>query len=70
MRDFKQSASLIECGDPLVHAGRAFAAYGGIYTVLPLLWLVVVDGKRASLPDIDGVALCLTGAAIIGLSQN
>ena len=46
-------------------AGRAFAAYGGIYILASLVWLWVVDGVRPDLWDAGGAALCLAGAAVI-----
>lgn len=46
-------------------AGRAFAAYGGIYIVISLLWIRVAEGGRPSESDILGVLLCLAGAATL-----
>lgn len=46
-------------------AGRAYAAYGGIYIAAALLWLWIVEGNRPDRWDIVGAALCLTGAAVI-----
>lgn len=47
------------------YAGRAFAAYGGIYIVASLGWLHGVE-RGAPLPtDYIGVVLCLAGAAVI-----
>ena len=46
-------------------AGRAYAAYGGIYIVSALLWLWAVEGVRPDRWDIVGAAVCLAGAAII-----
>jgi small multidrug resistance family-3 protein len=46
-------------------AGRAFAAYGGVYIVLALSWQWVVEGCRPDLWDFAGAALCLAGAALI-----
>ena len=50
---------------PTGAAGRAFAAYGGIYIVAALLWAVQVEGARLSAADIGGAALCLLGAGVI-----
>ena len=47
------------------HAGRAYAAYGGIYILSSLLWLWCVENTRPDHWDILGAAICLTGAAII-----
>lgn len=46
-------------------AGRAFAAYGGVYIVASLAWLWAVEGVRPDRWDIAGAALCLIGAAVI-----
>ncbi len=47
------------------YAGRAYAAYGGIYIISSLLWLSAIEGTRPQFSDIFGAALCLTGAAVI-----
>jgi small multidrug resistance family-3 protein len=46
-------------------AGRAFAAYGGIYIVASLLWLWLVEHKIPDWSDLAGAAVCLLGAGII-----
>jgi len=46
-------------------AGRAFAAYGGIYIVASLIWLRWVEGFVPDRYDIVGGAVSLAGAAII-----
>lgn len=46
-------------------AGRAFAAYGGVYIVASLAWLWLVEGARPDRYDLSGAALCLAGAAVI-----
>jgi small multidrug resistance family-3 protein len=45
--------------------GRVYAAYGGVFIVLSLLWGWLVDGIRPDLPSLWGAALALVGAAII-----
>ncbi len=47
------------------HAGRAFAAYGGVYIAASLAWLWLAEGARPDRWDLIGGAVCLTGAAII-----
>lgn len=47
------------------HAGRSYAAYGGVYIVAALLWLWVIEGARPDRWDLIGAAICLCGAAII-----
>jgi small multidrug resistance family-3 protein len=46
-------------------AGRAYAAYGGIYILSALVWLWLVEGVRPDRWDVLGAATCLVGAAII-----
>jgi small multidrug resistance family-3 protein len=46
-------------------AGRVYAAYGGMYVTIALVWLWLVDGVRPHRWDYLGVALCLTGMAVI-----
>ena len=46
-------------------AGRAYAAYGGIYILSALVWLWLVEGVRPDRWDVLGAATCLAGAAII-----
>jgi small multidrug resistance family-3 protein len=46
-------------------AGRVYAAYGGIYVTVAVVWLWLVDGIRPARWDYFGVALCLAGMAVI-----
>jgi small multidrug resistance family-3 protein len=46
-------------------AGRAYAAYGGVYIAASLVWLLVVEGQRPSATDLIGASLAIAGAAII-----
>jgi small multidrug resistance family-3 protein len=46
-------------------AGRAYAAYGGVYIAASLLWLWAIEGVRPDRWDLAGAAVCLIGAAII-----
>lgn len=46
-------------------AGRAYAAYGGIYIVASLLWMWAVEGARPDRWDAIGAMACLVGAALI-----
>ncbi|RON77890.1 YnfA family protein [Pseudomonas fluorescens] len=47
------------------YAGRAYAAYGGIYIVASIGWLMVVERVRPLSSDWIGVALCVIGASVI-----
>lgn len=46
-------------------AGRAFAAYGGVYIASSLAWLWLVEGVRPDRWDLLGALICLAGAAVI-----
>ena len=46
-------------------AGRAYAAYGGIYILSSLAWLWAVEGVKPDRWDILGAAFSLGGAAVI-----
>lgn len=46
-------------------AGRAYAAYGGVYIVSSLIWLWTVEGSRPDRWDTIGAVVALSGAAII-----
>lgn len=46
-------------------AGRAYAAYGGIYIACSLVWLWLAEGVEPDRWDLTGAGICLLGAAII-----
>ncbi|MBP31670.1 MULTISPECIES: YnfA family protein [Methylobacterium] len=46
-------------------AGRAYAAYGGIYVVAAILWLWGFEGHRPDRWDIAGGLVCVLGSALI-----
>ncbi len=46
-------------------AGRAYAAYGGVYIATALAWLWLAEGARPDRWDLIGVAIALVGAGII-----
>lgn len=50
---------------PSDQAGRAYAAYGGIYIAASLFWLWAVEGQRPDGWDLAGGALALVAAGII-----
>lgn len=51
-------------------AGRAYAAYGGIYIAASLGWLWLVEGVRPDRWDLAGSALCILGASVILLAPR
>lgn len=46
-------------------AGRAYAAYGGVYIAASLAWLVLVEGQRPSATDVLGAGIAIAGACVI-----
>lgn len=55
---------------PADAAGRAFAAYGGVYICASLGWLWAVEGVRPDRWDAIGALLCLAGAGVILLGPR
>lgn len=51
-------------------AGRTYAAYGGMYIVVALAWLAIVDGVALTRWDWAGAAVALAGMAIIALQPG
>lgn len=45
--------------------GRIYAAYGGVFVVMSILWGWKVDGKVPDSYDLIGGAICIVGIAII-----
>ena len=50
---------------PAETAGRAFAAYGGVYIVASLIWMALVEKTPPDRWDILGGLVCLVGAGLI-----
>jgi len=48
-------------------AGRVYAAYGGVYIAVALVWLWRVDGIAPTAWDLIGAAVVLAGTSIIGV---
>ncbi len=51
-------------------AGRVYAAYGGVYISVALIWLWAVDAIRPTVTDWIGVGVCLLGMTIIMLGAR
>lgn len=51
-------------------AGRAYAAYGGVYIVASVGWLWLVEQRTPDRWDVLGAMICLAGAAVILLGPR
>lgn len=51
-------------------AGRTYAAYGGVYVTVAILWLWRVEGIRPDLWDIVGTTVALLGMAVIAFAPR
>jgi len=51
-------------------AGRAYAAYGGIYICASLAWLWAVEGVKPDRWDVIGACVCIVGVAVILLGPR
>ena len=51
-------------------AGRVYAAYGGVYVAVAIVWLWLVDGNRPTAWDLIGAAVAVAGMAIIMLAPR
>ena len=47
------------------HFGRVYAAYGGVFIVLSLLWGWKIDGVSPDTPDVIGGVIALLGVFVI-----
>jgi len=46
-------------------SGRVYAAYGGVYIFVAIVWLWAVDGVKPTVWDMVGASVALAGMAII-----
>lgn len=46
-------------------AGRVYAAYGGVYIGVAIIWLWLIDSIKPTMTDWLGAGICLVGAAVI-----
>jgi len=51
-------------------AGRTYAAYGGVYVTVALLWLWLVDGVSPDRWDLVGATVALAGMSIIAFAPR
>ena len=47
------------------HAGRTYAAYGGVYITAALFWLWAIEEVKPDRWDLLGAVICLAGAGVI-----
>src|SRR5262244_1537652 len=52
------------------HFGRVYAAYGGVFIVMSLLWGWKIDGQRPDRWDVIGITICLIGVLVIMYSPR
>ena len=50
---------------PITEFGRTYAAYGGIFIALALVWGVVIDGFRPDRWDILGALIAVVGVVVM-----
>lgn len=47
------------------HFGRVYAAYGGVFIALSLVWGWWMDGRKPDVWDVTGALICLLGVMVI-----
>ena len=50
---------------PISEFGRVYAAYGGIFITLSLLWGILVDEFRPDRWDLLGATICVVGVVVM-----
>jgi small multidrug resistance family-3 protein len=50
---------------PITEFGRTYAAYGGVFIALALVWGVVIDGFRPDRYDVLGALICVVGVVVM-----
>ena len=50
---------------PITEFGRTYAAYGGVFIALALVWEIVVDGFRPDRYDVLGALICVVGVMVM-----
>lgn len=56
---------LVAALQPISEFGRVYAAYGGVFIALALLWGVLVDGFRPDRWDLLGATICVAGVLVM-----
>jgi len=55
---------------PALGAGRAYAAYGGVYVAVAVLWMWRIEGTRPDRWDLIGAGVALLGMSIIAFAPR
>ena len=55
---------------PSLGAGRAYAAYGGVYVAAAVLWMWWIEGAKPDRWDLFGASVALLGMAIIAFAPR
>lgn len=55
---------------PKLGAGRTYAAYGGVYVAVAILWMWRIEGVVPDRWDLLGAALVLAGACVIAFAPR
>lgn len=55
---------------PIPEFGRVYAAYGGVFVVLSVVWATVLDGFRPDRYDLLGAAVVLAGVLLMVAPQR
>jgi len=50
---------------PISEFGRTYAAYGGVFIALALVWGMVIGGLRADRYDVLGALICVVGVVVM-----
>ncbi len=50
---------------PITEFGRVYAAYGGVFIALALVWGVIIDGFRPDRYDLLGALICIAGVVVM-----
>lgn len=51
-------------------AGRTYAAYGGVYVAIAIVWMWIIEHKPANMWEMAGVSISLIGMGIIVLAPQ
>jgi small multidrug resistance family-3 protein len=52
------------------HAGRVYAAYGGVYVFMSIIWLWAFEKQTPDVWDLTGCGLALLGMGIIAFAPH